>query len=96
MDKQGSPTARQRLNEGHKCNRFVAPLLTGQTPMPHASPSAYSPGSEEEAIWCVDQIVDGWEETDGAIEWLRSADLRVRNRVRQWERQREKKSKRRR
>jgi hypothetical protein len=63
--------------------------------MPPASPSSYSPGSEDEAVICVNQIAEGWQETTGALEWLQSAGDAARKRAKQWQRERDKKRNRR-
>lgn len=90
-----SPGVRQRLDEAQKRNRFVVPLLIGRAQMPPVSLSSFSPGGEDEAVVCVNQIAEGWHETSGAIEWLESTAAKVQRRPRQWQRARDKKRKRR-
>jgi tetratricopeptide (TPR) repeat protein len=90
-----SPDLRRRLDEAQKRNRFVVPLLTGRAPVPAVPPSSFSPGSEDEALVCMEQIAEGWHETPGAIEWLESTAARVQRRARQWQRARDRKRKRR-
>ena len=51
-------------------NRLVLPLLSARLPMPLVLPNSYSPGREDEAIVCAEQIIDGWNDTPGALEWL--------------------------
>ncbi len=90
-----SPGVRRQLDEAQRRNRFVVPLLTGRAQMPPVSPSSFSPGGEDEAVVCVNQIAEGWHETSGAIEWLESTAAKVQRRARQWQRERDKKRKRR-
>jgi tetratricopeptide (TPR) repeat protein len=90
-----SPGVRRQLDEVQKRNRFVVPLLTGRAQMPPVSPSSFSPGGEDEAVVCVNQIAEGWHETSGAIEWLQSTAAKVQRRAKQWQRARDKKRKRR-
>jgi tetratricopeptide (TPR) repeat protein len=65
-----TPAARSALADAVKQNRFVPPLLRGHIDMPPVMPPFFSPGGEDEAVICVDQIVDGWYGTPGALEWL--------------------------
>jgi tetratricopeptide (TPR) repeat protein len=88
-----SPGVKRRLDEAQKRNRFVVPLLTGRAQMPPVSPSSFSPGGQDEAVVCVNQIAEGWHETSGAIEWLESTAAKVQRRARQWRRARDKKRK---
>ncbi|HVT89815.1 MAG TPA: tetratricopeptide repeat protein [Tepidisphaeraceae bacterium] len=90
-----SPAVRAKLNQARRRNKFVIPLLTEQVPLPVYSPSVFSPGDEDEAISCVEQISQGWHDTPGAVEWLAKASRTEQKRIRQWEHEREKKRKRR-
>jgi tetratricopeptide (TPR) repeat protein len=65
-----SPAARSALAEAVQQNRFVSPLLHGRIEMPPVMPPFFSPGDQDEAAICVDQIVEGWHGTPGALEWL--------------------------
>ena len=51
-------------------NGYVPRYLLGYEEMPDFAPSGYSPGSEDEAVICSEQLADVWEETEGAMEWL--------------------------
>ena len=73
-----SPQARQKLLAAHESNPHVIPLLIGRKRMPFSPPSAFTPGSEEEAIDVVTDIRDGWAEAAGAIEWLEEAAPKAR------------------
>ena len=83
---------RKRLDEAQKRNGFVVPLLTGRNAMPPMFQQSFSPGSEDEAIVCVDQIAGGWHETPGAVEWLETAAKSAR-RTRQGQRAQDEKRK---
>ena len=63
-------TARKHLRKAIDVNRYVPKYLLGYEEVPEFLPSGYSPGSEEEAIVCVLELADVWEQTEGAMEWL--------------------------
>ncbi len=63
-------TARNHLKKAIGVNRYVPKYLLGYEEMPELLPSSYSPGSEEEAVICAELLVDVWEETEDAMEWL--------------------------
>lgn len=68
--KGNTATARNHLKKAMDVNRYVPKYLLGYEEMPEFPPSSYSPGSEEEAVICSEQLADVWEETEGAMEWL--------------------------
>jgi tetratricopeptide (TPR) repeat protein len=47
----------------------VAPFLTGDRALPQPPP-AYRPYSREHAVVCASWLIDIWQETPGACEWL--------------------------
>ena len=51
-------------------NSHVPEYLLGYEEIPELIPSGYSPGSEDEAVICYEQLIDVWEDTEGAMEWL--------------------------
>ncbi len=44
--------------------------LLGDEELPPFLPPSYSLGPKEEAIICADMVIDAWDETPGAVEWL--------------------------
>ena len=64
------PGADAALKEARKTNRYVELYLTGQKNMPKYLPNMYSPGSEDEAILCLDNMVLAWAEHQPALVWL--------------------------
>ena len=67
-----SPAARTALHRAVKANPYVAELLLEEDEPPIYLPEAYSPGSEEEAAICFDEIDEAWLDTPNAIYWLRA------------------------
>jgi tetratricopeptide (TPR) repeat protein len=65
-----SRPARERLREAVRANRHVPRYLAGRAEWPHAVPSAYAFGSEEEAVLCALQLGEAWRGTPGAARWL--------------------------
>jgi len=70
--KGNTATARKQLQKALSVNKHVPDYLLGDEELPDTFPSGYSLGSEEEAIICAEQLIDVWDETPGAIEWLES------------------------
>lgn len=68
--KGDTATARHHLKKAMDVNGYVPKYLLGYEEMPEFPPSDYSPGSEDEAVICSEQLADVWEETEGAMEWL--------------------------
>jgi len=68
--KGDTATARNHLKKAMDVNGYVPKYLLGYEEMPDFPPSCYSPGSEDEAVICSEQLADVWEGTEGAMEWL--------------------------
>jgi tetratricopeptide (TPR) repeat protein len=62
--------SRQQLRAAFRSNRHVPGYLVGDTEWPALLPDSYAMGSREEAVICVDELGDAWEETPGALDWL--------------------------
>jgi len=90
-----APEVRKCLQEAQRRNPFVVPMLIGDKETPQVTPEYFTPGSEEEAAICVEQVVIGWEDTPGAIEWLEEI-VETQKRRRQKERNKRNKQKKRR
>ena len=73
-----APASRTALRQAQESNPFVVPLLLGGAQMPPMMPQAFSPGSEQEAILCVEQLAGEWYRTPGALEWLQTAGKTIR------------------
>jgi tetratricopeptide (TPR) repeat protein len=69
--KGDTATARNHLRNALSVNRHVPKYLLDEE-LPELLPSGYSLGSKEEAIICAEQLIDAWEATAGAIDWLKS------------------------
>ena len=63
--------ARKACEHARQKNRFVKDLLTGKQAMPDELIAGYSPGTREEAIFCMDMLGVAWDSHPEAIEWLR-------------------------
>jgi tetratricopeptide (TPR) repeat protein len=68
--KGDTATARKHLKKALDVNPYVAEYLSGRKEVPPFLPPSYALGSEEEAIICAADLVDAWERTEGALEWL--------------------------
>jgi tetratricopeptide (TPR) repeat protein len=68
--KGDTSTARNHLKKALEVNGHVPKYLLGYEEMPDSLPAGYSPGSENEAIICSEQLADVWEDTEGAMEWF--------------------------
>jgi tetratricopeptide (TPR) repeat protein len=64
------PGAEAALKEARKTNRFVELYLSGQKELPEFLPNMYSPGSDEEAMLCLDNLALAWMEFPEALVWL--------------------------
>jgi tetratricopeptide (TPR) repeat protein len=67
-----SRAARECLRAALRTNRHVPQLLTGDAEWPGPEPTAYAPGSREEAAICDSDLGDAWEATPDATRWLRA------------------------
>ena len=65
-------TARNNLKKALDINKYVPRYLLGDEAFPPIVPAGFSIGSEEEAVICADMLIDAWNETPRAIEWLES------------------------
>jgi len=67
-----APLAADALKKALKLNPHVPGCLLSEDP-DEIPPTAYSPGSFEEALICVGICRKAWEATPGALEWLAAA-----------------------
>src|SRR5258708_11479799 len=67
-----SRAARERLRTALRTNRHVPRFLTDEADWPGPEPTAYAPGSREEAVICDSDLGDAWRATPDAIRWLRA------------------------
>jgi hypothetical protein len=65
-------TPRKHLQNALSVNKYVPEYLLGYEELPEFLPPSYGLGSKEEAIICADMLIDAWDDTAGAIEWLKS------------------------
>ena len=63
--------ARKRLRSAIKANRRVTAYLTGRRELPAEPPIYYGPGTDDEAVIYAFDALGDWEDTPGALEWLR-------------------------
>jgi tetratricopeptide (TPR) repeat protein len=66
-----SRAARECLRTAQRTNRHVPRYITGDDERPGPEPTAYAPGSREEAVICDIELGDAWRATPDAIRWLR-------------------------
>ncbi|MFQ5805539.1 MAG: tetratricopeptide repeat protein [Phycisphaerae bacterium] len=81
-----SPRARELLTAAHKENRHVRKYLLANAPLPDDQPDTYQPGHDSEAVIVAAELVDAWEATPGALEWLADVTKPTRTRRRRRER----------
>jgi len=62
--------ARAALKKARVANAHVELFMTGQKPLPKELPEMYSPGSEEEAVLCIDNVGGAWAGNMEALFWL--------------------------
>jgi len=67
--KGDTATARKHLGKAIEANPHVPSLLLGEESISGVV-NEYTPGSYEEAVCCAGILMDVWEMTDGALEWL--------------------------
>jgi tetratricopeptide (TPR) repeat protein len=58
------------LEKARRANHFVELYLTAEKPIPRSKPEMYSPGSEEEALLCIDNVGRAWALNKEAVFWL--------------------------
>jgi len=68
--KGNTAASRKHLDHAFSVNPHVAEYLLNEEDLPEGLPDGYSLGSKQEAVICADQLLDVWQETPGAIEWL--------------------------
>jgi tetratricopeptide (TPR) repeat protein len=64
------PSAVAALKKARKANPFVELYLSGQKRLPKQIPEMYSPGSDEEALLCFDNMMLAWSKHKEAVFWL--------------------------
>ena len=64
--------ARECLRTALRTNRHVPRFLTDEADWPGPEPTAYAPGSREEAVICDSDLGEAWRATPHAIRWLRA------------------------
>lgn len=62
---------RTLLKKARRENPYMLEYLSSPFRIPDALPNSYSPGSEEEAIYCLNNHLAAWEITPGALAWAR-------------------------
>lgn len=67
-----TPLSRKCLKEALDANPHVPEYLLGRYDLPLFEPTSFSIGSSEEAVYCAEELEDGWQSTPGALEWLES------------------------
>jgi tetratricopeptide (TPR) repeat protein len=67
-----SRAARECLRAALRTNRHVPQLLAGDAEWPGPEPTAYAPGSREEAVICDSDLGEAWRATPDATRWLRA------------------------
>lgn len=92
-----SPAARASLRQARQANPHVTRYLLAEDDLPPGLPSGYSLGSEAEAVICATELLEAWQATPGAVEWLdgQEKDAAKRTRKRQSAKRRKKRGKRR-
>ena len=58
------------LKQARRANRHVEIYLTAQKALPKHLPEMYSPGSDEEAVLCLNCLSGAWDEHREAVFWL--------------------------
>ena len=66
-----SPESRRALDKALKTNPHVPSYLLGEREFPEDLPDSCSPGDEDEAAVCADMLYGAWEDTPGALDWLK-------------------------
>lgn len=62
--------AQQELKTARNGNRFVELYLSGERKIPRSMPEAYSLGSAEEALVCLEYLAAAWAMHKNAVFWL--------------------------
>lgn len=92
-----SAAAAASLRQARQANPHVGKYLLAEAELPPGLPSSYGLGSEEEALICATELLEAWQETAGAVEWLddQERDVARHKRKRQATKRRKKRGKRR-
>ena len=69
--KGDTSTARKQLQKALETNKYVTRYLIGLEELPAMLPLSYTVRSKEEAIFCASVLLDVWQQTPGAVEWLK-------------------------
>jgi hypothetical protein len=64
--KGDGPLARQELRQAMTNNESTARFLLGEEPPPPAEEAE----DDEEGLVCAEALMDAWDDTPGAMEWL--------------------------
>ncbi len=64
------PKSRRALDAALETNPHVPTYLFGQKRLPRELPDYLTWGGEDEAVWCVYELIRPWKTTKGAIAWL--------------------------
>jgi tetratricopeptide (TPR) repeat protein len=64
------PGAAVALKIARKTNKFVELYLTAKRKVPENLPDMFAPGSNEEAIICIDSLALAWSEHEDAVLWV--------------------------
>ena len=67
-----SPDAREALTVALDTNRHVAGFLIGTKTPPEQLPDYLEVGGTSEAVYYLEERAEPWEETPGALDWLRA------------------------
>ncbi len=65
-----SPDAVEKLRLALECNPHLVTFLTGHRTVPKHIPEMYSHGEETEALTFAGDLLPGWRDTPGAVDWL--------------------------
>lgn len=66
-----SPDAREKLKSAVDVNKYVPDYLLGRKHIPKNLPGYYQPRSREEAMIYASEAARGWDNTIGALNWLK-------------------------
>ncbi|MCC6360797.1 MAG: tetratricopeptide repeat protein [Phycisphaerales bacterium] len=62
--------SRKRLAAAHSENPHVRKYLLGDAPAPRELPAGYEPGKDSEAVCVTTEVIEAWQATPGALDWL--------------------------
>jgi tetratricopeptide (TPR) repeat protein len=87
-----APASRKQLADAARCNPLVGLILAGAEPDDTPVPSSMSRSDIHEAVSVASTISSGWQQTEGALDWLKSHTLRQSKKAATWERERRRKA----